>query len=99
MAEAVEDANTGRMVFTFVISSSIAILGVTLVYPFLITLSSSTSTAMDFQRYSPIPRSIFSRKDRFVRGLVPYFHPLLRNCMDELAMSFTDVPPTWATWP
>ena len=82
---------------TIVMYLILALLGVTMAYPFLITLTSSVSNKMDYMRFSPWPRSIFSREDRFVRGLVPYFNNV-RGSMEQLAFLFKDVPPAWTTW-
>lgn len=66
--------------------------GATMVYPFMITVSSSFSTRFDYNRFSPVPRSLYSREDRFVRGLTAYFFgspaPLL----------FRNMPKHWMSW-
>lgn len=76
----------------------LAVLGVTMAYPFLITLTSSVSTAMDYHRFAPLPRSLWSREDRFVRGLVPYFPETMRNAPEQFGLLFAGVPDTWTTW-
>ena len=51
----------------------LTILGICMVYPFLITLTSSISSDMDYNRFSALPRFFWSREERFVRGLSNYF--------------------------
>ncbi len=76
----------------------LAVLGVTMVYPFLITVTSSTSNALDYYRFAPITRSLWSREERFVRLLVPYYPESMRNAMEQFAFCFDGVPSTWSTW-
>lgn len=76
----------------------LAVLGVTMVIPFLITLTASVSTPMDYQRYSVLPRSLWSREERFVRGLVPYYPDAMRNSVNMLSMQFQNVPAKWSNW-
>ncbi|MHB9131320.1 MAG: carbohydrate ABC transporter permease [Armatimonadota bacterium] len=76
----------------------LAVLGVTMAYPFLITATSSTTNAMDYQRFAPLPRSLWSREDRFVRAVVPYFPETLRNAVEQFNHLFVGVPSSWTTW-
>jgi ABC-type glycerol-3-phosphate transport system permease component len=77
----------------------LAIFGVTMVYPFLITLTASVSTAMDYQRFAPVPRAFWSREERFVRGIVPYFpDATLRGAIDQFDHLFLNTPPEWTAW-
>ena len=50
------------------------VMGITMVVPFLITLTSSTTNDFDYDRFSILPRSMWSRGDRFMKGLVGYFN-------------------------
>jgi ABC-type glycerol-3-phosphate transport system permease component len=66
--------------------------GVTMIYPFLITVSSSMTNAFEYNRFIPCPRSLYDRSDRFVRSLVAYFEGA------PSAHVFKDLPRTWASW-
>ncbi|HEY3377434.1 MAG TPA: hypothetical protein VGL77_08055, partial [Armatimonadota bacterium] len=74
----------------------LAVLGVAMVYPFLITLTASTSNAMDYRRFAPISRAIWSHEERFVRGMVPLFPSKMRGNMEQLTLLFNAVPPKWS---
>lgn len=76
----------------------LAVLGVAMVYPFCMTLTASFSNAMDYNRFAAAPRSFHSREERFTRGLVQYYPNDMRNGLKQLALSFDNVPATWATW-
>ena len=77
---------------------TLALLGVTMAYPFLITLTASTSNSLDYYRFSPAPRSLWSREDRFVRGLVSYFPETMRGGMEQFSLFFRTAPAHWTTW-
>jgi ABC-type glycerol-3-phosphate transport system permease component len=77
---------------------TLAVLGVGMVYPFLITLTASVSGPLDYDRFAPVPRSMWSREERFVAGLPHYFPDSMRNGMLMFSLSFDDVPDTWTTW-
>jgi len=76
----------------------LTVLGVGMVYPFLMTLTASVSGPMDYERYAPAPRSLWSREERFVGGLAHYFPEDMRNAMEMFSTSFEGVPDTWTTW-
>jgi len=82
------------IVFIYV---ALVLLGVTMVVPFLITVASSASNDFDYDRFSPVPRYLWSREDRFVKGLVCYFNKF-SGWDDQLRAYFHDVPPEWTTW-
>ncbi len=77
---------------------ALAVLGVGMVYPFLMTLTASVSGPMEYERYAPVPRSLWSREDRFVGGLPHYFPERMRNGMQMFALAFDGVRDTWTTW-
>jgi len=71
----------------------LSLLGATMVIPFLMTLSSSMSNGFDYERYRPIPRYLWSRPDRFIKGLVLYF--------DDVRLMrpyFYGIPEHWTRW-
>ncbi|MHB9023023.1 MAG: carbohydrate ABC transporter permease [Armatimonadota bacterium] len=76
----------------------LALLGVTMAYPFLITVTSSMSNALDYYRFAPLSRSLWSREERFVRLLVPYFPEQMRGGMQQFSLFFSDVPASWVNW-
>jgi ABC-type glycerol-3-phosphate transport system permease component len=86
-----------RLIF-IIMYAILAILGVTMVYPFLITLTSSTTNAMDYNRFAPLPRALWSRQERFTRGIVQYYPEGMRNAIDEFSHQFNGVPDTWTAW-
>ena len=49
--------------------SILTVLGITMVVPFTMTLSSSVSNDFDYERFSPAPQFLWSRADRFCRAL------------------------------
>ncbi|HEY3417560.1 MAG TPA: ABC transporter permease subunit, partial [Armatimonadota bacterium] len=76
----------------------LTLLGVTMVYPFLITLTSSTTNALDYYRFAPTLRALWFREERFVHLLVPYFPETLRGGMEQFSFLFPDAPSNWTTW-
>lgn len=70
----------------------LALGGVTMVYPFLITVASSATNAFEYNRFAAVPRSFFSRADRFVRSLTAYFDTA------PSAHVFKDLPRSWSAW-
>ena len=67
-----------------------------MVVPFLITLTGSMGNAFDYDRYAAFPRALYSRNDRFVKSLVPYFG--YRNYMDQMRAFFPEMPVYWNSW-
>ena len=64
----------------------------TMIYPFLVTFCSSLSNKMDYSRFSVFPRSLFSREERFVKGIATYFDD------KPSEMFFRNRPEHWSTW-
>lgn len=75
----------------------LSLLGITMVVPFMITLTGSTSNDYDYDRFSPFPKYLWSRTDRFVKGLVPYFHTT-RGWANQFAVYAPEKPAHWNTW-
>jgi len=73
------------------------VMGITMVVPFLITLTSSTTNDFDYDRFSILPRSMWSRGDRFMKGLVGYFN-LYADWHQQSAVRFEEWPELWRTW-
>ncbi|MCY3020867.1 MAG: carbohydrate ABC transporter permease [Planctomycetota bacterium] len=65
--------------------------GLTMIYPFMITVTSSFSGPMDYYRFSAVPHSFYSRTDRFVRGL--------SRCLRDVPEGFfRNRPAHWTSW-
>ncbi len=82
------------ILFVFV---ALILLGATMVTPFLITASSSTTNEFDYNRFSPVPRYFWSTEDRFIKGLVKYFNTY-RDWNLQMAANMPNFPTHWATW-
>lgn len=55
--------------------------GITMVYPFMLTLTQSLSNGYDYERYSPFPKYIFSEKERYLKYLAErYDHGRAFSC-------------------
>lgn len=76
---------------------SLTLMGITMVVPFLITLSGSAANDFDYDRFSPLPRYLWSREDRYVKALVPYFN-LYRNWTRQFQAYFPNLPEHWSSW-
>jgi len=79
------------------IYAALALLGATMVVPFLITVSSSTTNDFDYDRFNPVPRYLWSREDRFVKGLVYYFNTFT-GWDEQMRAYFPEMPEHWTTW-
>ena len=67
--------------------------GASMIYPFLITVSSSLTDEFEYNRFLPCPRSLYDRSDRFVRSLDDYF-----GTSGPSSIVFKDKPTSWASW-
>jgi len=76
---------------------SLTLMGSTMVIPFLITVSGSTSNAYDNERFWPVPRFIWSEKDRFMRSMAPYFNDF-KGWREQLSCNMNGIPTHWSTW-
>ncbi|MHB9025154.1 MAG: carbohydrate ABC transporter permease [Armatimonadota bacterium] len=76
----------------------LAVLGVAMVYPFLITVTAAGSNAMDYNRFAPYSRALISREERFTRGIVQFFPEQLKDNMTQFSHLFSGVPATWTAW-
>lgn len=85
----------------FVVTAMYVLLtlgGVTMVYPFLVTVTGSLSTYFDYERRSPLPRCLWSREDRLMRTLCTYFPPAHRASLRQMRCYFPGVPEGWQLW-
>lgn len=81
----------------FLIYALLVLMGLTMVFPFLITLSGSTTNEFDYDRFHVVPRSVWSRSDRFVKGLV-YFFNVYHGWHEQMGARFRTMPDHWSTW-
>jgi len=84
-------------VMIYTIYSLLTLMGVCMVVPFMITVSGSLSNDYDYDKFSPVPTSLFSEKERFLKGLVPFFNQY-RSWGDQLRAAFPDIPDYWSNW-
>ncbi len=84
-------------IYILAVYSLLVFLGTTMVVPFLITISGSTTSDFDYQRFRPIPRFLYRQEDRFFKGLVKYFNRY-RNWPEQMRAYFPDAPSTWSAW-
>ncbi|MFH0963176.1 MAG: carbohydrate ABC transporter permease [Planctomycetota bacterium] len=62
--------------------------GVTMVYPFLVTLTSAVSNNYDYERFSPFPRYIFHPEERYLKYLAAKYgdDAMFRNFQAEYGL-------------
>jgi len=84
-------------ILIFMIYCALAVLGLTMVVPFMITVTGSTSNNFDYERFWPVPRFFWSTKDRYVKCLVPYFNQY-REWTRQLKSYCPEAAPHWSTW-
>ncbi len=75
----------------------LVILGITMVTPFLITITGSMSNKFDYERFWPLPRYFWSQDDRYMKCLVPYFNGY-RNWTKQMKVSIPEMPDHWSSW-
>ena len=79
----------------------LSVFGVTMIIPFMMTVTSSLSNAYDYEDFRPVPRYFYSQNDRFVKGLVEYFNTY-KEFEAQMAANFHSVPAEWSApggWP
>ena len=76
--------------FLATIYSCLTIGAVTMVYPFAVMISSSFSSAYDYQRHTPVVIGLFDRNDRFMRSIAMRFKTFPREV-------YADAPAHWTT--
>ncbi len=87
---------TARLLI-FIMYLMLSIMGITMVVPFLITLSGSFCNEFDYQRYHPLPKFLFSQKDRYVKDLTFYFSKNTK-AFEQMGAYFKDMPAYWVSW-
>ena len=94
--------NVGRKSFStrcmiIFIYTTLSIMGLTMIVPFLITITSSTTNNFDYERFWPVPRYCWSRNDRFMKGLV-YFFNGYRGWNSQMKAVIPETPSHWSSW-
>ncbi len=84
-------------VFIIMVYSALIVLGSTMITPFLITITGSTSNDFDYERFWPAPRYFWSTRDRFVKCMVPYFNGY-RNWIKLMKAEAPEIPDHWSSW-
>ncbi len=85
-------------VAVILIYSALILGGITMVVPFMITLTGSVSTDFDYVRRSPLPRFLWSSPDRLMRTLCSYFPSARRSSLAQMRGYFPSLPAEWRTW-
>lgn len=80
-----------------IIYFSLIIAGLTMIVPFMITITGSASNDFDYERFMPVPRFFWSTKDRFVKCLVPYFN-FYRDWNKQMKAYCPEAEAYWSTW-
>jgi len=75
----------------------LSLMGVTMVVPFLITVSGSMTNDFDYDRFHPVPRYLWSKSDRFAKGLVFFFN-VYHDWPEQMRARFRTLPEHWSTW-
>lgn len=78
--------------FLALVYAALTLGAITMVYPFMVMLSSSCSSAYDYQRHSPIVRGLFDKSDRFMRFLSGISSKKFPHEIYDTA------PEAWVTW-
>jgi ABC-type glycerol-3-phosphate transport system permease component len=87
-----ERKNIGTRLIVVLIYCLLSFGALAMIYPFLITVSSSLTNSVEYHRFRPVPRALISREDRFVRGLVNYFRDAIPDVL------FSQRPKRWTNW-
>ncbi|MDD2598314.1 MAG: carbohydrate ABC transporter permease [Kiritimatiellae bacterium] len=86
-----ERKSTKARLFLALIYAVLTIGGLTMVWPFLVMLSASFTSAYDYHRYSPVVRAFWDRPDRFMRHI--------SSCFERFPLEFyPDAPEQWGSW-
>ncbi|HEU5078450.1 MAG TPA: carbohydrate ABC transporter permease [Opitutaceae bacterium] len=89
--------NWSQRAFVVFLYLGLTVFGTTMAIPFLITLTSSASNAFDYERFSIVPRSLWSKEDRFVKGLAGFINRY-PGWFTVLQDNFREAPPQWTSW-
>ncbi|MET0262023.1 MAG: hypothetical protein ABW223_03945, partial [Rariglobus sp.] len=90
LLSAIGNKTWSQKFFVWFLYGTLSIFGASMAVPFLIMLTSSVSNPFDYDRYSILPRSLWSATDRFMKG-VPNFTTPDRGI-------FPDAPTHWTSW-
>jgi len=80
-----------------IIYCALTVLGLTMIVPFMITITGSTSNDFDYERFWPVPRFFWSSNDRYVKCMVPYFNTY-RDWTRQMKSYCPAAASHWSTW-
>lgn len=86
-----------QRLFIGFIYAALTVFGATMAIPFLITLTSSTTNPYDYDRFSIVPKSLWSEEDRLMKTL-PVFIDDYPGWHEVLRYHFPDAPARWTSW-
>ncbi|MBE2205277.1 MAG: carbohydrate ABC transporter permease [Chthoniobacterales bacterium] len=86
-----------QRIFIWVITAALTFFGATMAIPFLITLTSSTTNPYDYDRFSILPKSLWSEEDRLMKTL-PGFLADFPGWHEVLQYHFPEAPTRWTSW-
>lgn len=89
--------STKIRLFIVFVYTSLILMGGTMIIPFLITVTSSTTNNFDYERFWPLPRYCWSRNDRFMKDLVYFFNDY-RGWNDQMKAMLPGTPKHWTSW-
>ena len=69
--------------------------GITMVYPYLVTLTSAMTNELDYERHSPYPKYWFNREERYLKFLAEKYSDVSR--MDFFKSAY-GAPSHWGTF-
>ncbi len=74
--------------------------GITMVYPFLITVTCSVSNVYDYDKYHVFPKYLFDRDERYLKYIAEKYHAILQGFTHPFSLfaSCYDAPEHWATF-
>ncbi len=87
----VERRSVKARIFLALVYTALLSGGITMLWPFMVMVSASFTSAYDYHRHAPAVRAFWSRSDRFMR--------YLSSCFDRFPVEFyPQVPAQWGSW-
>ncbi len=87
----VERGTFKARVFLALVYAALSLGGLTMVWPFLVMFASSLAGPYDYHRFSPVPRALWDRGDRFMRYVA--------SCYPRFpAEVYPEAPAHWGSW-
>ncbi|MDD4024423.1 MAG: carbohydrate ABC transporter permease [Kiritimatiellae bacterium] len=87
----VERGTFKARVFLTLVYAALSLGGLTMVWPFLVMFASSLTGPYDYYRFSPVPRALWNRDDRFMRYVA--------SCYPRFPSDvYPEAPAHWGSW-